>query len=253
MRRFAELSAVVLLLTACNSSTPASRPPFDPEHARQQFVVEDGFQISLFASEPQIASPVAMDFDENGRLFVVEMPGYPLDTRPTGRIQLLEDTNGDGIRDRSTVFADSLVLPNGVMRWKKGVIVTAAPDVWYLADEDGDGKAERREKILTGFAFTNPQHTVNTPVYTLDNWISLAHEGPAEAIVYKQVFGDTGSAIRFVNSPGAPTLALGRHAIRFRPDTHELEALWAALNTDTHGMSGGTTSPSITRTTFANK
>ena len=166
-----------------------------------------------------------MDFDESGRVFVAEMPGYPLDTRPTGRIRLLEDRDGDGRADRSTVFADGLVLPAGVMAYGKGVLVTAAPDVLYLADEDGDGRAERRETLLTGFAFTNPQHTVNTPVYGLDNWIYLAHEGPAEAIIYKDVFGDPGHSIRFPGRPETPAVDVGDHGVRFRPSTGQLEAL----------------------------
>ena len=92
--------------------------------------------------------------------------------------RLIEDTNGDGIPDRVTIFADKLVMPTGVMRWKKGILVTDAPNVWYFEDTNGDGKADVRKLVLTGFAVTNPQHTVNNPVYGLDNWIYLAHEGP---------------------------------------------------------------------------
>src|SRR5690606_40084543 len=84
------------------------------------------------------------------------MPGYPLDKSGTGRIKLLTDTDGDGVMDHSVIFADKLILPNGIMRWKKGVIVTDAPDVLYLEDTDGDGKADIRETILTGFSLSNP-------------------------------------------------------------------------------------------------
>src|SRR5262245_15288971 len=199
-------------------------PPFEPAEALRTLRVEDGFSIELVAAEPAIASPIALEFDENGRMFVVEMPGYPLDTRPTGRIRLLEDRDGDGRPETSRVFADGLVLPTGVMRYKKGVLVTSAPDVWYLEDADGDGTAERREKVLTGFAFTNPQHMVNTPVFGLDNWIHLAHEGPADAVIYKDPFGDPGSPIRFPENPEAPTLDVGRHAVRFRLDPPAIEA-----------------------------
>jgi putative membrane-bound dehydrogenase-like protein len=186
--------------------------------------LEQGFRIELVAAEPDIVSPVAMDIDENGRIFVVEMPGYPLDTGPTGRIKLLE-IGRDGRIVRSTVFADGLVLPTGVMRWKRGVLVTAAPNVLYLEDTDGDGKADRREVVLTGFAFSNPQHTVNTPIYGLDNWIYLAHEGPAEAIIFKDTFGDRGSDIRFPGKANSPTLRPARLGVRFRPDTLGLETL----------------------------
>src|SRR6185295_12842984 len=158
-------------------------------------------------------------------LFVVEMPGYPLDTRPTGRVKLLEDADGDGRYEKATVFADGLVLPTGVMRWKQGILVTAAPDVLYFEDTDGDGKADVKRRVLTGFAATNPQHRVNGPVYGLDNWIYLAHEGPAEAIVFKEKFGDLGSGIRFAEGEAKPALEVGRRAVRFKPDTREIEAL----------------------------
>jgi putative membrane-bound dehydrogenase-like protein len=166
-----------------------------------------------------------MEWDERGRIFVVEMPGYPLDTRPTGRIKLLQDTDGDGTPDQSAVFADGLVLPTGVMRWKKGIIVTAAPDVLYLEDTNDDGRADTRQRLLTGFAFTNPQHTVNSPVYGLDNWIYLAHEGPAHAIVFEDPFGDAGQDVHSPEVPGSKRVSVGRHGVRFRPDTLELEAL----------------------------
>ncbi len=199
-------------------------PPLAPGEAIATLRLEEGFLIELVASEPAVASPVALDFDEDGRMFVAEMPGYPLDTGPTGRIRLLEDRDGDGKPERSTVFAEGLVLPTGVMRYKKGVLVTAAPDVWYLEDADGDGKAEGREKVLTGFAFSNPQHTVNSPVFALDNWIDLAHEGPAGAVIYPDLFGDPGTAIRFPGRAHLREVEIGRHALRFRPDTFEIEA-----------------------------
>jgi putative membrane-bound dehydrogenase-like protein len=213
--------AASLSFGACRRKT---EPPFAPSEALETFRIEAGFRIEPFAAEPDVQSPVAMEFDERGRIFVVEMPGYPLDTRPTGRIRLLEDTDGDGKPDKSTVFADGLVLPNGIMRFKKGVLVTAAPDVLYLEDTDGDGRADVRHVVLTGFAFTNPQHTVNSPVYGLDNWIYLAHEGPAEAIVFKDLFGDAGREVGFPDVAGKG-LQVGRHGVRFRPETHEVEAL----------------------------
>jgi hypothetical protein len=118
-----------LALTACRKSGP----PYSAEAALKTFKVESGFHVEKFLSEPDVVSPVAMDFDENGRIYVVEDRGYPLSTdNPLGRIKLIEDTNGDGIPDRVTIFADKLVMPTGVMRWKKGILVTDAPNVWYF-------------------------------------------------------------------------------------------------------------------------
>ena len=216
---------VVLFSVLAVAGCSRQGPPFSPQDSLKGLSIEKGFRIELIASEPMVTSPVAMEFDERGRIFVVEMPGYPLDTRPTGRVVLLEDTNGDGRPDRRTVFADNLVLPTGVMRWKKGILVTAAPNVWYMEDTDGDNRADVRQVVLTGFAFTNPQHQVNGPVYGLDNGIYIANSGAARAIVFKEKFGDLGSDIRFPDRSDIPALKAHNRTVRFRPDTHELEAL----------------------------
>jgi putative membrane-bound dehydrogenase-like protein len=220
-RSWLALALLAGATAACRRA--AGDPPLGAAESLTTMRLHPGLQIEAVVTEPAIASPVAAEFDEHGRLFVVEMPGYPIDTRPIGQVKRLEDADGDGRYEKATVFADGLVLPTGVMRWKKGAIVTAAPDVWYFEDADDDGRAERRTKLLTGFAFTNPQHTVNSPVYGLDNWIHLAHEGPAEAIVYKDVFGDRGSGIRFADG-GGPVLGDNRHGVRFSPEARALEA-----------------------------
>ena len=189
--------------------------------------VAEGFQIELIAAEPLVADPVAMEIDEYGRLYVVEMHGYPLDKGGSGKVRLLTDTNGDGQMDNSTIFAENLMLPTGIMRWKDGVIVTDAPDVLYLEDSDGDGRADIKKTILTGFALSNPQHNVNTPLLGMDNWIYLAHEPAVSTQAFKEEFGDRGSEIVFTDMPDGPRLpvnANGRN-VRFRLDTHELEML----------------------------
>ena len=217
--------ALACTLSALALGPAPSGPPYAAPETLSHFRIEPGFRIELVAAEPDVQSPIAMDIDERGRWFVVEMPGYPLDTRPTGRIRLLEDTDGDGRPNRSTIFADNLVLPSGVMRWKRGVIVTSAPDVLYLEDTDGDGKADRREVLVTGFARTNPQHMVNTPVFGLDGWIYLAHEGPAGAVIYTDLFGDMGRPLTLPGWPDHAPVDEGRRSVRFNPDTGALEAL----------------------------
>src|SRR3954454_20262734 len=138
-----------------------------------------GFTVELVAAEPLIQSPVAFDWGSDGRLWVVEMRDYPLglDTKgkPAGRVVVLEDSDGDGRFDKSTVFLDGLLFPTGVMTWGKGVLVTCAPDILYAEDTDGDGKADRREVLFTGFGEANPQHRVNGLRWGLDNWIYCAN------------------------------------------------------------------------------
>ncbi len=221
---------LIVLLAACQSKP--SRPfaidaPVSAEDALLTFQLAPGFKVELIAAEPLIADPVAMEIDENGNLYVVENHGYPLDNSKSSKVKLLRDTDGDGRMDTSTIFADTLLMPTGIMRWKQGIIVTDAPDVLYMEDTDNDGRADIIKPILTGFAMSNPQHNVNTPIYGLDNWIYIAHERGIGSEVYKELFGDKGSEVRFAERPNGPRLpqnANGRN-VRVRPDTWELEML----------------------------
>jgi putative membrane-bound dehydrogenase-like protein len=195
------------------------------EDALSTFHVADGFKIEMIASEPLISDPVDMEIDEYGRMYVVEMHGYPLDKTGTGKIIMLSDTDSDGKMDKRTVFFDGLVLPTSVMRWKKGLIVTDSPVILYLEDTDDDGKATLVDTLLTGFALTNPQHNLNNPLYGLDNWIYVAHEGSVKTRDYQEEFGDEGTEIYYpgrLNSIRLPQNANGL-SIRFRPDNNGLE------------------------------
>lgn len=200
-------------------------PPYAPEQSIAMMRLEPGFRVELVASEPDVQSPVAMDIDEDGRIWVVEMPGYPLDVSPTGRVKLLEDTDGDGRVDRSTLFAGDLRLPSGIMRYGKGVLVTSPPDLLYFEDVDDDGKADTREVVLTGFAKTNPQHAVNHPVFGLDNWIYLAHSGGSQPVIYRDLFGDQGTELRFAAMPGGKALDAKGRGVRLKPAQHKVEGL----------------------------
>jgi putative membrane-bound dehydrogenase-like protein len=159
-------------------------PALEPKDALKAFQIEKGFHIELAASEPNIASPVALAFDENSRLFVVEMIDYSErreETPHLGRIRMLEDIDGDGVFDKSTVFADNLAWPTAVFCYGGGVLVGATPDILYLKDTDGDGKADTRETVFTGFAEgvkrINVQAMLNSFIWGLDNRIHGATSG----------------------------------------------------------------------------
>lgn len=139
----------------------------DLELAKSQFILPEGFEIELFASEKDfpMANPVSATFDSQGRLWVASMPSYPNYTPgnpPNDKILILEDTDGDGKADKHTVFADSLYLPLGFEIGDGGVYVTQAPDFVFLKDTNGDGKADYKEVLLSGFGTEDSHHTLNT-------------------------------------------------------------------------------------------
>lgn len=223
---------ITLLLTGINckqkeSSSRLSDGSVSAKDALATMQVPEGFKIEMIAAEPLITSPVDMEIDEYGRMYVVEMHGYPLDKSGSGNIVRLSDTNGDGIMDKRTLFKEGLILPTGILRWKKGFLVTDSPNIYYLEDSDNDGKADIMDTVLTGFALTNPQHNLNNPVYGLDNWVYAAHEGVVRSRDYVQEFGDEGTEIFYPSDPLAvrlPQNASGR-SVRFRPDRMLLEEL----------------------------
>ena len=127
-------------------------PPTPPEKAAATFTVRPGFHVELMVAEPLIVSPVAMSFDEDGRLYVVEMIDYSeRREEKLSRVKLLTDTDGDGRYDKASVFAEGLPWATAVTCWDGGVFVIATPDLIYFKDTDGDGRADVHALVATGF------------------------------------------------------------------------------------------------------
>jgi putative membrane-bound dehydrogenase-like protein len=213
-RRLAALALVVALpiavLAADPPKPPEVRSPLSPKDAQKLFRLPTGLRIELVASEPQIESPVAMAFDEDGRLWVVEMRDYPhgpkSGEKPQGRIKILEDKDGDGFYETATIFADNLLFANGLMPWKGGVVVTMAPQIVYF---DKDGK---KEVLYEGFTAGNPQLRVSHPVLGLDGWVYVAN-------------GLRGGKVKMAGEADKWAIDLSGRDFRFNLLTHKYEAL----------------------------
>ncbi|HZN35371.1 MAG TPA: PVC-type heme-binding CxxCH protein [Pirellulaceae bacterium] len=151
--------------------------PLTPADAQKAFVLADSsLRIELAAAEPEVVDPVAIRFDEDGRMWVAEMRDYPLGNGGEGsRIRVLEDKDGDGRFESATTFADKLEFVTGLQPWKGGVFVTLSGAVVYMKDTDGDGRCDLEETWFEGFAEQNTQLRANHPRLALDNWIYVAN------------------------------------------------------------------------------
>lgn len=202
---------------------PADKPvdktasALSPAQELATFRVPKGFRVELVASEPQVVDPVAMTFDEDGRIFVVEMRSYN-ETKPpiemsSGRVGMLEDRDGDGRFESGSTFGQGLRLPSGITPWNGGLLVIDVPDLTFYQDRNGDGRADVVRTLYTGFSLGNDpgasgsaQGFANAPQWALDNWvyINTSH---------------TGGALKSLDRPDQPELKIiGRRGVRFHPE-----------------------------------
>ena len=151
----------------------APGPPLSPEEALARMTVPAGFHVELVASEPDLVNPVAMTFDERGRIWVTESLEYPRSEPGPGRdrVKVLEDTTGDGRADRVSVFAEGLNIPSGIAVGHGGVWVANAPDLLLLKDTTGDGRVDQQEVVLTGFGRTDTHELPNSLTWGPDGWL----------------------------------------------------------------------------------
>jgi mono/diheme cytochrome c family protein/glucose/arabinose dehydrogenase len=163
-----------------------SSPALSPQEELKTFQIAKGYQISLAASDPQVGDPVAAQFGPDGRLWVVEMQGYMPDLdattedQPHGRVVVLEDKDGDGVFETSTVFLDKVVMPRALSLHRDGVLVGAPPHLWFCRDTNGDGKADEKTEVATDFGvrvdpsrpqLANPERAPNALLWGHDNWL----------------------------------------------------------------------------------
>jgi len=142
--------------------------------------VPEGFLVEEAAGPGLVSYPMFASFDDRGRLFVCESAGKnmaddEMQQHPEMRIRLLEDTNGDGVFDRGTVFADKITMTMGAVWYKGALYVGAPPDILVLKDTDGDGVADRREVLLTGWPLHSNGTTLHGPYLGPDGWMYLTY------------------------------------------------------------------------------
>src|SRR3954467_6189665 len=204
------LFVVVAVVTAFGSqSSPSNRPwppgvqkvsdespPLAPEEALKTFYMPPGYHLELVASEPLIQEPVALDWDLEGRLWAVEMPGFMADIRgsnehdPIGRVVVLEDTNADGLMDKRTVFAEGLVLARSIKVLDRGVLVAEPPNVWLMRDTNGDLRMDTKERVTDQYGRFDgdPQNNANGFYWGLDNRMYTAGQSNIQLRLKDGVF-----------------------------------------------------------------
>ena len=194
---------------AGDSAPPRPRSPAEEQTTFQ--LADTDLAIEIVAAEPDVVSPVAICWDAQVALYVAEMRDYPLGPK-SGTIRRLVDRDGDGRYESATIFADQLNFPNGVLATSAGLLVTAAPDLLLLRDTDGDGVADERRVVFTGFGEGNQQLRANGLCWGLDNWI----------------YGANGRSDGQVRRPDQPTdqgVSIRTRDFRFRPDFSRFEAV----------------------------
>ena len=199
-------------MTFAELCRPPAPPARTPQESLKALHVKAGFVAELVAQEPLVQDPIFVDWDARGRMWVVEMADYPFHEHGgethTGRVKVLEDTDGDGLYDKGTVFLDDLTYPTGLACWKNGVFIASVPEVFFAEDTDGDGRADKRTPILQGFTEGNPQHLVNGFAWGLDGWLYGGN-------------GDSGGLVTDVSTGKKHDLS-GRD-FRFNPQTGEFQ------------------------------
>jgi len=188
-------------------------PPPDPEIERKSFQVAPGFEVNLYASDPKIAKPIQMNFDAAGRLWIASSETYPQikpGQKANDRILVVEDTDGDGRAEKTTVFADGLLIPTGVAPGDGGCYVANSTELLHLGDSDGDGRADTSRVVLSGFGTEDTHHILHTLRWGPDGRMYLNQS------IYIHSHIETPWGIRRLNAGGI---------WRFHPETMRLEVL----------------------------
>jgi putative membrane-bound dehydrogenase-like protein len=200
-----------LVLSSCGDESHYPGP-LSPEESMKTFHFAEDLKAEIFAAEPYVIDPVSMEFDEQGNAYVVGMlDAYkPDSTKGKGSIVMLQDKDGDGRADTSIVFADHLREASSILPWDGGLLIAAAPNIMFYKDTTGDGQADIKEILFTGFFNKNEEAQISNLRFGVDNWI------------YANNNGQTGE-VSFTRMPNAPKLKMQGSDFRFRLDRNQFE------------------------------
>lgn len=227
LRRFYKIAILAILFNGCTTpqrkaSGPEATDRYSehvrstdyqaPEKQMRGFKLPPGFEITLFASEPQIGKPMNIEFDDRGRLWVTQSTEYPMAAAgdiAKDKITILEDLDGDGKADKFTDFKAGLNIPIGIMPMSDGVIAYSIPDVYYFRDRNGDDTADEAIRLLGPFGYNDTHGMVNNFIRGFDGWIHSSHG-----------FSNTS---RIAGADGDSLTMFSGNTFRFRPDGSRAE------------------------------
>ncbi len=209
--RIISLGLLIVFFVSCETSSRYPGP-LSPEESLKTFSFAEDFKAEIFVAEPYVVDPVCMQFDEQGNVYVVDMPDAykPDSVKGRGRIIMLKDINHDGRVDSSIVFADSLREASSILPWQGGLLIAAAPNIMYYKDLNGDGRADQKEIVFSGFFTGNEEAQITNLRFGIDNWIYANNSGQA-------------GEVTFTRKPGAPKLQMQGSDLRFRLDRNQAE------------------------------
>lgn len=207
------LCFAIVLLTASftHAQRDATIPDPDPELERKTFIVDPRFEVNLFAADPMLAKPIQMNWDAAGRLWIASSEVYPQikpGQKANDKIIILEDTKGIGVADKTTVFADGLLIPTGLLPGDGGVYVANSTELIHLSDTNGDGKADKKRIVLSGFGTEDTHHMLHTLRWGPDGRMYMMQS------IYIHSHIETPHGTRRLNAGGI---------WRFKPQTMELD------------------------------
>lgn len=202
---------LIVLMSSCGQKSRYPGP-LSPEESMKTFQFAESFKTEIFATEPLVIDPVDMEFDEEGNAYVVSMiDAYKPDSvKGKDKIIMLKDLNNDGRADTAIVFAENLREATSVLPWKGGLLIAAAPNIMYYKDTTGDGRADQKEILFSGFFTGNEEAQITNLRFGIDNWIYANNTGQAGEVQFKQ-------------NPGGPTLQMRGSDFRFRLDRGQYE------------------------------